>query len=108
MSPPRRGRCRHSNSGDSITLLHYMRLQALLPLLSHKSEPRSAFVIGLGTGITTCAPLTYPDLEQRVCLELLSAVGRAVKQFEADLGVAYDPRVAIRVRNGRHELLAAA
>jgi spermidine synthase len=30
-----------SNSGDSITSLRYMRLQALLPLLIHNSEPRS-------------------------------------------------------------------
>jgi hypothetical protein len=28
-----------------------MRLQALPPLLVHRGEPRSALVIGLGTGI---------------------------------------------------------
>ena len=35
-----------------MTSLRYMRLQALLPLIIHRGEPRSALVIGLGTGIT--------------------------------------------------------
>jgi spermidine synthase len=95
-----------SNSGDSITSLRYMRLQALLPLLIHTGKPRSALVIGLGTGITAGALLAYPDLEQRVCVELLPAVVRAAPQFEGNLGVAHDPRIAIRIRDGRHELLA--
>jgi len=34
-----------SNSGDSLASLRYMRLQALLPLLVHGGEPRSAMVI---------------------------------------------------------------
>ena len=45
-----------SNSGDAMPSLRYMRLQALLPLIIHGGEPRSALVIGLGTGITAgCA-----------------------------------------------------
>ena len=54
-----------SNSGDSITSLRYMRLQALLPLLIHNGEPHSALVIGLGTGITAGALLAYSKLERR-------------------------------------------
>src|SRR5262249_7445567 len=46
-----------SNSGDSMTSLRYMRLQALLPLIVHRGEPHSALVIGLGTGITCGALL---------------------------------------------------
>jgi spermidine synthase len=97
-----------SNSGDSITSLRYMRLQALLPLLIHKGDPRSALVIGLGTGITAGALLAYPGLERRVCVELLPAVVRAAPRFEGNMGVARDSRVAIRVGDGRHELLASA
>jgi hypothetical protein len=41
-----------SNSGDALTSTRYMRLQALLPLLIHRGEPRSALVVGFGTGIT--------------------------------------------------------
>jgi hypothetical protein len=39
-----------SNTGDAMPSLRYMRLQALLPLLIHAGEPRSALVIGFGTG----------------------------------------------------------
>ena len=97
-----------SNSGDSITSLRYMRLQALLPLLIHNGEPHSALVIGLGTGITAGALLAYPGLDRRVCAELLPAVVRAAPRFEGNMGIVSDPRVAIRVRDGRHELLASA
>ena len=38
----------------------------LLPLLIHNGEPRSALVIGFGTGITAGALLSYPALEHRV------------------------------------------
>ena len=57
--------------------LRYMRLQALLPLIIHGGEPRSALVIGLGIGITAGALLRFPGLEQRVGVELLPAVLRA-------------------------------
>jgi spermidine synthase len=95
-----------SNSGDAMTSLRYMRLQALLPLLIHAEPPRSALVIGLGTGITSGALLSWPDLSQRVVAELLPAVVRAAPQFSGNHGVATDPRMQIRLRDGRRELLA--
>ncbi len=94
-----------SNSGDSMTSRRYMRLQALLPLLIHKGNPKSALVVGLGTGITCGALLAYPDLESRVCVELLPAVVRAVPKFEGHFNVTQDPRVDIRIVDGRHDLL---
>jgi spermidine synthase len=94
-----------SNSGDTLASLRYMRLQALLPLLIHPAEPRSALVVGLGTGITAGALLTYPSLERRVVAELLPAVVRAVPLFSGNLGLTSDSRVEIRVGDGRHELL---
>ncbi len=97
-----------SNSGDSMTSLRYMRLQALLPLLIHQGEPKSALVIGLGTGITTGTLLAYPGLERRVCAELLPAVVHGVGQFSGNQGVATDRRVELRVRDGRRELLRSA
>ncbi|MEC5398047.1 fused MFS/spermidine synthase [Uliginosibacterium sp. H1] len=96
-----------SNSGDAMTSQRYMRLQALLPLIVHGGEPRSALVIGLGTGITAGALLSYPDLERRVVAELLPAVLRAVPQFQGNNGVAGDSRMDIRLRDGRRELLAS-
>jgi spermidine synthase len=94
-----------SNSGDALTSLRYMRLQALLPLLIHRGEPKSALVIGLGTGITAGALLRYPGLDTRVIAELLPAVARAAPQFHGNYGVASDSRADIRLRDGRRELL---
>ena len=76
-----------------------------MPLIIHGGEPRSALVIGLGTGITAGALLRYPGLEQRVCAELLPAVIRAAPLFQGNFGAASDPRIDIRIRDGRRELL---
>lgn len=94
-----------SNSGDAMTSLRYMRLQALLPLIIHRGEPRSALVIGLGTGITGGALLAYPALQDRVVAELLPAVVRAAPQFAGNHDLTRDARMEIRVRDGRRELL---
>ena len=94
-----------SNSGDAMTSLRYMRLQAMLPLIIHRGTSRSALVIGLGTGITGGALLPYPGLEHRVVAELLPAVVRAVPQFKGNYGVSTDPRMEIRLHDGRRELL---
>ena len=94
-----------SNSGDALPSLRYMRLQALLPLLIHSGEPRSALVVGLGTGITAGALLAYPSLETRVVSELLPGVVRAVPLFAGNLGAGSDPRLQVRIGDGRHELL---
>ncbi len=94
-----------SNSGDAMPSLRYMRLQALLPLIIHRGEPRSALVIGLGTGITAGALVPFPGLKRRVVAELLPAVVRAAPLFQGNYGAASDPRIEIRMRDGRRELL---
>ncbi|WP_244494863.1 fused MFS/spermidine synthase [Bosea sp. Root483D1] len=94
-----------SNSGDAMPSLRYMRLQALLPLIIHNREPKSALVIGFGTGITAGALLTYPGLERRVVAELLPSVVRAASAFAGNFGATRDPRLDIRLRDGRRELL---
>ena len=94
-----------SNSGDSMASLRYMRLQALLPLVIHPGQPRSAMVIALGTGITCGALLADPDLERRTCVELLPEVVDAAARFQGNFAVTRDPRVDIRLGDGRHELL---
>ncbi|WP_408431732.1 fused MFS/spermidine synthase [Paraburkholderia fungorum] len=94
-----------SNSGDTMASLRYMRLQALLPLLIHRETPRTALVIGLGTGITGGALLTWPGLEHRAVAELLPAVVRAAPQFKGNYSMSTDARMDIRMRDGRRELL---
>jgi len=95
-----------SNSGDALPSLRYMRLQALLPLIIHGGETKSALVIGLGTGITAGALLRFPGLEQRVVAELLPEVVQATAHFRGNYGAATDPRLDIRLRDGRRELLS--
>ncbi len=81
-----------SNTGDTLPSLRYMRLQALLPLIIHGTEPRSALVIGLGTGITSGALLCYPGLEHRVVAELLpEEVLQATPNFRGNFGAGADP-----------------
>lgn len=96
-----------SNTGDSLPSLRYMRLQALLPLITMQKQPQSAMVIGLGTGITAGALLAYNGLDQRVAAELLPGVKRASTQFSGNYNAASDPRLDIRLRDGRRELLAS-
>jgi spermidine synthase len=93
-----------SNSGDSLPSIRYMRLQALLPLIIHRGQPRSALVIGLGTGITAGSLLEYPGLETRVCAELLPAVVHAASHFSGNFGAASNPALEIRLADGRREL----
>src|SRR5262249_31348789 len=83
----------------------YMRLQALLPLLVHPGQPTSILVLGFGTGITAGATLASPLPEKRVVFELLPAVVRAGPLFEGNLGAAADPRIEIRIGDGRQGLL---
>lgn len=94
-----------SNTGDAMPSLRYMRIQALLPLLIHNGEPRSALVIGFGTGITAGALLRYPGLEHRVVAELLPSVVKAAPLFKGNFNAAADPNLDVRLRDGRQELL---
>jgi spermidine synthase len=94
-----------SNSGDAMPSLRYMRLQALLPLLIHRGESRSALVIGLGTGITAGALLADDSLNHRVVAELLPAVVHASPKFAGNYYVTGDRQVSLRQADGRHELL---
>lgn len=97
-----------SNTGDAMPSLRYMRLQALLPLLIHRQEPRSAMVIGFGTGITAGAMLRYQGLERPVVAELLPEVLEAAPLFSGNFNAINDPRLDIRLRDGRRELLRSA
>ena len=94
-----------SNTGDAMPSLRYMRIQALLPLLIHNGEPRSALVIGFGTGITAGALTRFPGLEHRVVAELLPSVVRAAPLFKGNFNAAANPGVDVRLRDGRQELL---
>jgi predicted membrane-bound spermidine synthase len=97
-----------SNSGDPMPSLRYMRLQALLPVIIHDGEVKSTLVIALGTGITAGALLAEPGIGKRVVAELLPAVARATPLFNGNYGAPHDPRIDLRLRDGRQELLRSA
>jgi spermidine synthase len=94
-----------SNSGDTLPSQRYMRLQGLLPLIIHSGTPRSALVIGLGTGITAGSILAYP-LAHRECAELVPAAVKAASLFNGNLDSPADPRLVLHIGDGRHYLLA--
>ena len=94
-----------SNSGDVMSSKRYMRLQALLPLIVHPGEPRSALVIAFGTGITAGSLLAYPELEQRRAVELLEPVVAAAPLFSGNFNAGADQRLDIVIGDGRHELM---
>jgi spermidine synthase len=95
-----------SNTGDAMPSLRYMRIQALLPLLIHNGEPRSALVIGFGTGITAGAltPLSRPRAPGRRRTAALGGQGRAVVQGQLQRS-RRSRRRCKRLRDGRQELL---
>ncbi len=96
-----------SNSGDAMPSLRYMRLQALLPLIVHNGDPKSALVVGYGTGITAGALSQYPGLDKRAVAELLPAVLRAAPHFQGTFQAASDPGLEKRLRDGRRALQAS-
>jgi spermidine synthase len=97
-----------SNSGDAMPSLRYMRLQAMLPLIIHRGKPKSALVIGFGTGITAGSVLRYPQLERRVCVELLPSVVQAGDLFAENYKAGSEARMQIRIGDGRQELLRSS
>jgi spermidine synthase len=82
--------------------------QALLPLLLHP-RPRSAFFLGLGSGITAGAALRHP-LERVVVAEISpEVVGAARRHFRPWLhGLFEDPRARVLAEDGRNLLQGSA
>lgn len=84
------------------------RLQAHLPLCLHP-EPKRAFFLGLGTGVTAGAA-TVHDLEHIEVAELVPEVIEAARTWFGDVGLGLysDPRARIFAEDGRVVLRARA
>lgn len=75
--------------------------QAALPLLLH-GQPRSAFALGMGTGITAGASLNFPIERLLVCELIGDVIDLARDNFEPwTNGLFTDPRVEIKADDGR-------
>ncbi len=78
------------------------RNQALIPLLMHPN-PKSVFVLGMGTGITAGSVLLLPVERVVVCEILGEVVELAEEHFRPWVnGLFDDPRVVIYAEDGRH------
>jgi len=79
-------------------------LLGLVPWMLHR-EPRRAFVIGLGGGVTTRA-LARTDLERIRVVELEGRVVEALRSLggPGEL-VLFDPRIDLAIDDARHRLL---
>ena len=97
------GKVDASNGGDMLT----QKLLAHLPLLLH-DNPRSVYVIGLGSGVTLGSALRHP-IEHATVSEISPEVVSASEAFVNENHQALrDPRTRLIVGDGRSHLLLSA
>jgi spermidine synthase len=88
-----------------------LRLQRMLGHLATlvPEKPSSVFVIGLGAGVTAGAVSIDPAVERVVVAEIEPLVPHAAAEYfaEANYGVVTNPKVEIRIDDGRHALAAS-
>lgn len=90
---------------NSSSDMQTQRLLGHLPAMVHP-EPRTALVVGCGSGMTTGAFLLHPTVERIVLCEMESNVIRTARQYFAkeNGGVLDDPRLEIVIDDARHFL----
>jgi spermidine synthase/tetratricopeptide (TPR) repeat protein len=94
------GKVDATSGSDMLT----QRLLAHLPLLLHPS-PQEACVIGLGSGVTAGSALAHP-LRRLEVVEISREVVEAARLFgRFNRGALEDPRLVLRVADGRNHLL---
>lgn len=90
---------------DGPTAMGIQRAQGALPLLLH-GDPRSVAFIGVATGGSVSAIQSFP-VERVLALELVPGVVEAAADLEdAHRGALRDPRVEVRIADGRNHLFA--
>jgi spermidine synthase len=86
-----------------------MRLQRMLGHLTTLTgnHPRSILVIGCGAGITAGAVSIDPRVERETIVEIEPLVPRAAAKYfaEPNFNVLRDPKIQVRIDDGRHYLL---
>jgi len=97
----------HYRFGETRTAVRESR-QAHIPLLLHE-RPTDMFVMGLGTGLTTCGAISHKDVESIVVVELIPEVIQAARLLaDYNHGVVDHPKVEIRIDDARHSLLTCS
>jgi len=86
-----------------------MRLQRMLGHFTTlvPDDPRSVLVIGMGAGVTAGAVSIDPRVDRVTIVEIEPLVPEVVSEYFSDynFGVATNPKVQIRIDDGRHYLL---
>ena len=86
-----------------------MRLQRMLGHLSTltTATPRSVLVIGCGAGITAGAVSIDPRVERVTIVEIEALVPKAAARYfgKENFNVIHNPKVQVRIDDGRHYLL---
>jgi spermidine synthase len=73
--------------------------------LALAGSPREVAFIGVATGMSVSAIQSHPSIERVVAIELLPGVTRLSELFrEENGGVLHDPRVEMRLADGRNHL----
>lgn len=94
------GKVDASNAGDMLT----QRLLAHVPMLLHPA-PRTAAILGLGSGVTLSAALRHP-VERVDVLEISPEVVEASRFFEPENAAALkDPRTRLILGDGRTHVM---
>ncbi len=88
-----------------------MRLQRMLGHLTTLTvaSPRSVLVIGCGAGITAGAVSIDPRVERETIVEIEPLVPQAAAAYfsEPNFDVLHNPKVQVRIDDGRHYLLTS-
>src|SRR5438046_4863480 len=88
-----------------------MRLQRMLGHLTSliSASPRSVLVIGCGAGITAGAVSIDPKVERVTIVEIERLVPQAASAYfsEQNFNVIRNPKVQVRIDDGRHYVLTA-
>ena len=86
-----------------------MRLQRMLGHLTTltTANPRSVLVIGCGAGVTAGAVSIDPEVERVTVVEIEPLVPQAAARYfsEYNFDVLHNPKVQVRIDDGRHYLL---
>ena len=86
-----------------------MRLQRMLGHFTTlvPDDPSSVLVIGMGAGVTAGAVSIDPRVDRVTIVEIESLVPEVVSEYFSDhnFGVATNPKVQVRIDDGRHYLL---
>lgn len=98
------GKTDASTGGDMVTQL----LAGHLPALLAPPQPTTALLIGLASGVSLGALARHP-FAHIDCIELIPAVAEAAAWFDGVSGAPLrDPRVRLRLGDGRNHLRHAA